>query len=664
MTPWFQMRGRLACVFLMTFITIQAHTQTSNCLTFDGTDDYVSIPHNAALNFPNFTFEAWINLSSTSGGLTILSKGDGTDGSTTNYIFNVGAGSSNARLGLFAGGSWYSVNTSLTTGKWYHAAVTVSGTTVTFYLNGISDGIATLSGAIYTGGTYAMKIGEQGSTCSCNRMNGKLDEIRTWNTARTSTEIKLNLINRNLSNSAAGLVAYYRFNEGSLTNAANACTNTTGIDGTLTNGPVWAASPVQFATNTLHFNGSSNYIQLNNRISIGSSNFTLEAWVNPSSTAAGMIYAQDVCGDAEHQYRLYTVNTRVYFDISDALALGIPYSFQLPTPVNSVPLNTWTHVAVTRSGNTYSIYLNGVFSTSTTTGTNTINNQSGTDVNKRLRIGSRGGVAAGCGLNYFTGNIDELRVWNVARTATEIQQNYLHEMDPDANANLVSYYTFNQGVASGSNTGLNTIFDLKGNNNGTLTGFSLSGSTSNFITQNSSILLLPLKWLSFTAQKQNAGVLLQWSTASETHTAGFTVEHKTNIGDWKFLATIPSKDNGQNVHHYHHMHSAPQEGLNYYRIVQRDKDGKYTYSVIRTIHIVSHGKPFSIISNPVTTGVLKIQLYSSQVGLITLVSTDGKIIWNKKLVMGINEIPVRQLSGTYLITDGRQVEKVQLAPSH
>ena len=117
MTPWFQMRGRLACVFLMTFITIQAHTQTSNCLTFDGTDDYVSIPHNAALNFPNFTFEAWINLSSTSGGLTILSKGDGTDGSTTNYIFNVGAGSSNARLGLFAGGSWYSANTSLTTGK-------------------------------------------------------------------------------------------------------------------------------------------------------------------------------------------------------------------------------------------------------------------------------------------------------------------------------------------------------------------------------------------------------------------------------------------------------------------------------------------------------------------------------------------------------------------
>ena len=112
------------------------------------------------------------------------------------------------------------------------------------------------------------------------------------------------------------------------------------------------------------------------------------------------------------------------------------------------------------------------------------------------------------------------------------------------------------------------------------------------------------------------------------------------------------------------MHSAPQEGLNYYRIVQRDKDGNYTYSVIRTIRIVSHGKPFSIISNPVTTGVLKIQLYSSQVGLITLVSTDGKIIWNKKLVMGINEIPVRQLSGTYLITDGRQVEKVQLAPSH
>ncbi len=53
--------------------------------------------------------------------------------------------------------------------------------------------------------------------------------------------------------SASGLIAYYQMNAGRGTTAVNYSTNTGGIDGTLTNGPTWISSPIQFARNSLSF---------------------------------------------------------------------------------------------------------------------------------------------------------------------------------------------------------------------------------------------------------------------------------------------------------------------------------------------------------------------------------------------------------------------------
>ncbi|HYK55273.1 MAG TPA: LamG domain-containing protein, partial [Flavisolibacter sp.] len=526
----------------------------------------------------------------------ILSKGDGSNTALTNYIFNVGGNTNNSRLGIYAGGAWYSATTVLNTGIWYHAAVTVSGTAVTFYLNGVNDGTATLSSSLYTGGAYSFKIGEQGDACNCNYMNGRIDEVRVWNTERTATEIKTNLFNKNLSNSASGLVAYYRFNEGSGTSVGNSGTNTTGIGGTL-NGAAWVASPVQFAANELKFNGSTNYVELANRINIGSSDFTFEAWVKPAGMATGMVFAQDVCGDGEHQFRLYTNNSRVNFDLSDAASLGAAYSFQLPSTVNSVPLNTWTHIAVVRRLNDYYLYINGVQNATISTGANTINNQSGADVNKRLRIGARGGVATGCGLNYFNGSLDDLRYWNVARTATEIQQAYLKEVAPALNSNLVAYYTFNQGVASGTNTGLRTLIDQKGVNNGTLTNFALTGATSNFIAQGSSLVVLPLKWDSFTAQSQGNNVLLKWRTSSELNTKNFVVQRSIDGRLWSDIGQVAAAGSSYTIKEYSYTDVHPVEGINFYRILQTDIDGRSSYSNIRTATITAPFKSFVVLNN-------------------------------------------------------------------
>jgi hypothetical protein len=81
----------------------------------------------------------------------------------------------------------------------------------------------------------------------------------------------------------------------------------------------------------------------------------------------------------------------------------------------------------------------------------------------------------------FDGAVDELRVWNVARTEAAIVADMNNELTLPQ-ANLAAYYQFNQGLACGPNAGLTNLPDLTGNYNGTLWNFSLTGTLSNYTT--------------------------------------------------------------------------------------------------------------------------------------------------------------------------------------
>ncbi len=104
-----------------------------------------------------------------------------------------------------------------------------------------------------------------------------------------------------------------------------------------------------------------------------------------------------------------------------------------------------------------------------------------------FHIGNQG-TALGLGtgnasapIQYFGGSMDEVRIWNVARTQTQIQNSM--NCDVPQQASLAAYYRFDQGSAGGTNTGIVNAYDYSGNNNcGTLQNFALTGSTSNFIT--------------------------------------------------------------------------------------------------------------------------------------------------------------------------------------
>ncbi len=142
---------------------------------------------------------------------------------------------------------------------------------------------------------------------------------------------------------------------------------------------------------------------------------------------------------------------------------------------NTFLTNTWYHVAGVYDGTTMRIYVNGQLE-----GTSTAESGNIYYLNSWLALGM---YKDDNEANSFPGTIDEVRVWNVARTQAEIQANMNNAIVPQAG--LVAYYKLNHGVAGGTNTGITTAIDSSGNIlNGTLNNFALTGATSNWVYGN------------------------------------------------------------------------------------------------------------------------------------------------------------------------------------
>ena len=75
--------------------------------------------------------------------------------------------------------------------------------------------------------------------------------------------------------------------------------------------------------------------------------------------------------------------------------------------------------------------------------------------------------------SFYNGEMDEFRIWNFAKTQTEIQNNRSSELTGNENG-LLEYFNFNQGTANGNNTSISYV-ENKANpsTNGTLIGFNL-----------------------------------------------------------------------------------------------------------------------------------------------------------------------------------------------
>lgn len=94
--------------------------------------------------------------------------------------------------------------------------------------------------------------------------------------------------------------------------------------------------------------------------------------------------------------------------------------------------------------------------------------------------------------------------------------------------------------------------------------------------------ILPLEMLSFEAQKKDKDVLLNWRTTNEQNTSHFDVQRSTDGKQFLTIGTVHEQQK-TTINDYDFIDKNLPTGTLYYRLEQLDKDGKTTFSPIRSV---------------------------------------------------------------------------------
>ncbi|MEK6614683.1 MAG: LamG domain-containing protein, partial [Bacteroidota bacterium] len=197
-----------------------------NCLSFNGTSDYVDLGDPAILQPANVTVEAWFNTKSSSEQYICRKR-------TYGYTLAISAG--NVYFLVFPNAqAFMAISTNIyNDGLWHFASgVYDSNNSLLYiYVDGILVGSTSTNGFPLYYQADKCTIGRDGGV-SLAYFSGQIDEVRIYNRALTQTEIRDNMCQK-LTGNEAGLVGYWRFDETSGTTANDSQTNVPPNNGTL-----------------------------------------------------------------------------------------------------------------------------------------------------------------------------------------------------------------------------------------------------------------------------------------------------------------------------------------------------------------------------------------------------------------------------------------------
>ena len=229
----------------------------------------------------------------------------------------------------------------------------------------------------------------------------------------------------------------------------------------------------------LQFNGTNQYVTFGPALGLGASTFTLELWFK--RTAAGVATSTGTGGvtnaiplltkgrgeaegsnvDMNYFLGIDAASARLVADFEEGPSTGGTLGLNHPVTGNTaVQLNIWYHAAATYDGQTWKLYLNGV---EDGTATLPVARPPRSDSIQHAGIGTAM-TSTGAAAGFFAGVVDEARIWNVARSAAQIQSTRLQEVT--SAPNLIGRWGMNEG----SNT---TLGDSSGSN---VTGTLMNGA--------------------------------------------------------------------------------------------------------------------------------------------------------------------------------------------
>ncbi len=431
----------------------------SHALHFDGrAGSYVEIPN---LDMGRLTFATWVKrdvtakkqpliLSARYGGWGVyFSEIPGADnpGGTNDYVWFTHRGA----------GGWHS-DVEIADRQWHFVAVTLDGNSLKFYVDGKPAGNTSMGYTIDSGGSgYCLGGATESPGEPCRSLQGCLEETLVFNKPLNPAEIaRLYIRGRHAHGvgSMDGLIAGYHFDEGAGTTAADFSGH--GNTGTLKGGVTWvpgraAVTKTRIAgvSHALHFDGTR-YVTLPQSLKFTSGDFTVSLWFDPTTAKESqfLFIRGFAWGDKQGDIGLKINPNSGDLDF-EARTADSQWHFGWDAPESSLRspfrLNQWNHVVVTRCGDRYTLWMNGVKVASEDS---TANISDTNDTNPFLV----GGMMADNGVqDMFQGDLDGFCIFHRSLSDTEIAVLYNHGngLYVDAGARgLVAGYHFDEGAGS------------------------------------------------------------------------------------------------------------------------------------------------------------------------------------------------------------------------
>ena len=318
-------------------------------VNFDGsTTGYISVPTDTDFDLTNATtLEFWVFIPEDQTDVLVLGR-HGLYWFGADYAGGGGSANKFSFLVMPDGSSTFSAihsSANIVHNQWYFVQLIYSGTTVTFYLDGASQGTLT-SFTPEAGLSKPFYVGGYGGQLNANSI---LSNIRFSNVARsTSVPTAPFAID---SNTKLLLCSSNRFTDRS----SQAAVVTPYAGASVSSfGPFLTTSVYDPAVNgaSAYFDGSdSDLVVADNSDVVATGDYTLDVWLYPTNNV-----------QRTHNPSIYRSGTTQLYMVSSGNPLRW-YADGVDIQSSSLDLNSWNHVAAVRYGtgsNNVSLYVNGV----------------------------------------------------------------------------------------------------------------------------------------------------------------------------------------------------------------------------------------------------------------------------------------------------------------
>jgi hypothetical protein len=389
---------------------------------FDGSDDFVTMTRFVLAS--GLSLGAWVKTTSTDS--TVVYAGNAAQnviGDNTGGIFiGFGVHGGKVRYNHY-NTSWQSFTgvTSVNDDNWHYIAATHDQGTgaINLYVDGVVDATGSTtynasSGVNRLGGGYSNGTG------TGDLFTGSIDDVKIYNYVRTQAQVAYDY-NRGKP------VAQWKLDEGEgntvydqsvRQNNGTVTIGGTGTQTTITQ--AWTNGASGKYDKSLNFDGSDDYVMINDAAALKPNYITAEAWFNTTNKTVN----QRIISKTEGGSYQLSLNEGSSCGAATLCFLvnvsGVGY-VAATYPVANLSNSTWYHVAGTYDGSNAKLYVNGNLVATTV--------QAGTGVAQvamPLCIGSEAstGSCSAAG-TWFSGKIDDVRIYNYARTADQVKQDVL-----------------------------------------------------------------------------------------------------------------------------------------------------------------------------------------------------------------------------------------------